>query len=300
MRSLFESKRLVLLLAVLALGSLTILAVSLNGMPFREAQHFAKPERQGTPPPVELLPVPVEVPDWRQLLVLVLLILLVVLIGAILSPRFRKHLFLLLLRVALWGLGIYFIMTSPQFDEFLNALRKNLLPLGSLRQEGAAPDNSLPPMPVFEPPQVSSTTSYVISFAFAATLLVMAWLLYRGWKRYMEMFSPSKPLEDIARIARSSLDDLSSGQDSGDVIVNCYLRMSDVVSSRRKLQRELAMTPREFALRLEEAGLPGEAVTRLTRLFEGVRYGDRKSAPRDIKEAVHCLETILQYCGESV
>jgi hypothetical protein len=76
--------------------------------------------------------------------------------------------------------------------------------------------------------------------------------------------------------------------------------MSDVVSHKRQLHREIAMTPHEFALRLEQAGLPGDAVTRLTRLFEGVRYGDRKSGPKDVNEAVSCLKTILHYCGEPV
>ena len=155
-------------------------------------------------------------------------------------------------------------------------------------------------MPVFEPPQVSPTFSYVISFAFALILLVLLWVLYRGWKRYVELTNPTKSLRDIARIARSSLDDLSAGRNSSDVIINCYLRMSDVVASTRKLQREAAMTPREFAARLQEAGLPGEAVMQLTHLFEGVRYGDRKSAPRDVTEAVNCLKTILHYCGEPV
>jgi hypothetical protein len=76
--------------------------------------------------------------------------------------------------------------------------------------------------------------------------------------------------------------------------------MSDVVSDRRNLHRAVAMTPHEFALRLEQAGLPGDSVTRLTRLFEGVRYGDRKSGPKDVNEAVSCLKIILHYCGESV
>ena len=42
MRSFFENKRLVLLLAALALGALTVLAISLNGVPFREGQNFAQ------------------------------------------------------------------------------------------------------------------------------------------------------------------------------------------------------------------------------------------------------------------
>jgi len=76
--------------------------------------------------------------------------------------------------------------------------------------------------------------------------------------------------------------------------------MSDVVADKRKLHREIAMTPQEFALRLERAGVPGDAVRRLTGLFEIVRYGDRKSAPKDVTEAVSCLNTILHYCGEPI
>jgi hypothetical protein len=128
---------------------------------------------------------------------------------------------------------------------------------------------------------------------------VVVWLLYRGWTRYAWL-NTKKPLDEIAKIARSSLNDLSSGRNSSDVIINCYLRMSDVVSDKRHLYRATAMTPHEFALHLEQAGLPGDAVKRLTRLFEGVRYGAIKSGPQDINEAISCLRTILHYCGEPV
>jgi hypothetical protein len=151
---------------------------------------------------------------------------------------------------------------------------------------------------VFTPPQISPAFSYLISFGVALLLLIIVWAIYRGWKKYTAL--TNQPLSEIAKIARSSLHDLSSGRDSSDVIINCYLRMSDVVSNKRHLHRSIAMTPHEFALRLEHAGLPGDAVSRLTRLFEAVRYGDRKSSSKDVNEAVTCLTTILNYCGEPV
>jgi hypothetical protein len=154
------------------------------------------------------------------------------------------------------------------------------------------------PVPEFQPPEISPMFTYLVSFAFALLWIAVLWGLYLGWKKYVAL-SAKKPLDEIAHIARSSLNDLNAGRDSSDVIINCYLRMSDVVADKRKLQRELAMTPQEFALRLERAGLPGDAVRRLTRLFEIVRYGDRKSAPKDVNEAVSCLNTILHYCGEA-
>jgi len=194
-------------------------------------------------------------------------------------------------RMAFTFWGVYFLLKNYGdrlfgFPEF-----------GAQAAQSGADSGS--PVPVFEPPQISPTFSYLISFAFALLWLVVLWGLYRGWKKY-SLLNKKKPLDEFARIARASLDDLSSGRNSSDVIINCYLRMSDVVSHRRQLQREIAMTPHEFALRLEQAGLPGDAVSRLTRLFEGVRYGERKSGPRDINEAVSCLKTILHYCGEPV
>jgi uncharacterized protein DUF4129 len=289
MRSLFENKRWVILLAILALGALTILAISLNEVPFREGQHFG---RQGTSDvqafPEDMGQVWVEVPIWKQIVVWVLVGLMVVLIALLLSPEMRRRLLRIFIRVALTLWAIYFLIRKGIFNP-------------NLFGGGEAPpgQDTVVPMPVFEPPQVSPAFSYLISFAIALVWLLVIWLLYRGWKRYVSL-NTKKPLDEIAKIARSSLNDLTSGRNSSDVIINCYLRMSDVVSNTRHLYRNAAMTPHEFALHLEQAGLPGDAVTRLTRLFEGVRYGDRRSGPQDINEAVSCLKTILHYCGEPV
>ena len=289
MRSFFENKRLVLVLAVLALGALTVLAISLNGVPFREGRNFAQQLKVEAP----VLPDTIDkdwgaIPLWKQLLVWFLAGLMMVLIGFLLSPEMRKRLIRIFIRMALMFWAIYFLIKR-------GILTPNLFGGG----EAPAAQVSTAPMPVFEPPHVSPTFSYLISFAVALIWLVVIWFLYRGWKRYLSL-NAKKPLDDIAKIARSSLNDLSLGRNSGDVIINCYLRMSDVVFDKRKLYRADAMTPNEFASRLQQAGLPGEAVIRLTRLFERVRYGERKSSPKDVNEAVSCLKTILNYCGEPV
>ena len=292
MRSLFESKRLILLLAVLALGALTVLAISLNEIPFRPGLRFVREDRALPPPPAdEMVDLTVNIPLWQQMMVWVLLSLLVVLIALLLSPEARKRMLLLLIRVGFTMWAIYFLFKNYGDQLFGFNLQRPDAP----QLDG----ETVVPMPVFEAPQVSPAFSYLISFAFALILLVVFWFLYRGWQRYAALNRPI-PLDEIAKIARSSLHDLSSGRNSSDVIINCYLRMSDVVSNKRQLHRGIAMTPHEFALRLEQAGLPGDAVIRLTRLFEAVRYGDRKSGPKDVNEAVSCLKTILHYCGEPV
>jgi hypothetical protein len=129
-------------------------------------------------------------------------------------------------------------------------------------------------------------------------MLWLVWKLYRAWEEIRQV--KSVPLQDIARIAHSSLRDLSNGRESTDVILNCYFRMSDVVADKKRIQRMASMTPAEFALRLESSGLPRDAVQTLTRLFESVRYGSRKAGPKETNEAVACLTAILQYCGEPV
>ncbi len=289
MRSLFENKRLILLLSILALGALTVLAISLNDVPFREGQQYSQREAPARELAAErVIRTLSDVPLWKQLFLWVSISLLVILIGLLLSPETRKRIFRLLIRVAFTVWAIYYLLMN---------YGAQLLGFNTQQPEESLED--LPPLPVFEPPQVSSTFSYLISFAFALLALAVLWGLYRGWQKYMSL-STRKPLDEIAKIARSSLNDLSAGRDSSDVIIRCYLRMSDVVADKRRLYREVAMTPHEFALHLEQAGLPGDAVARLTGLFEGVRYGDRRSGPKDVNEAVSCLKAILHYCGEPV
>src|SRR5262245_39421878 len=111
MRAYFQNKRLILLLAVLALGALTVLAISLNEVPFREGQHFGQP---GTTT-VEFFPedfgqVWVEVPIWKQIIVWGLVGLLVILIAMLLSPEMRRRLFRILIRVAVSAWALYFLI----------------------------------------------------------------------------------------------------------------------------------------------------------------------------------------------
>ena len=294
MRSFFQKKLWIILLATLALGSLTVLALSLDEVPFNEAQHFGQREAAELPPisAKDVTDAWANIPLWQQIVLWGLVSLLVLLVGLLLSPEMRKRFFRLLFRMAITVIGAYYLLKF--YGDRIFALQRLTL---AAAQQGEN-TNTQPP-PVFQPPHISPVFSYLVSFGIALLWIALMWGLYQGWKKYVAL-NTKKSLDEIAHIARSSLDDLHSGRDSSDVIINCYLRMSDVVADKRHLQREIAMTPNEFAIRLERAGLPGDAVRRLTRLFEMVRYGDRKSAPKDVNEAVACLNTILHYCGETI
>ena len=295
MRSFFQDKRWILFISFLALGALTVLAAGLRDVSFGEAQPFGRREavRAETPPqdPVEALHA---VSLQSQILFWVSMILLIMLIGVLVSPEMRKRMFRILIRVAFTYWAFYFFFT--RYGDSLAALGQALNAPGNDQTANEA--EALPP-PVFEPPQETAWISYLVGLLFVLFIAFLAWRFSRFWKEYAGR-SGSKSLNEIARIARSSLRELSSGRESTDVIMNCYFRMSDVVADKRKLQRGAAVTPAEFAMRLEQAGLPGEAVKKLTRLFESVRYGGHRSGPTEVNEAVACLTTILHYCGETV
>jgi hypothetical protein len=78
--------------------------------------------------------------------------------------------------------------------------------------------------------------------------------------------------------------------------MRCYYEMSRVLRQQRGIRRDQAMTPREFAIFLEEAGLPVEAVGRLTRLFEQVRYGAKVPDRREEAQALASLEAVVAFC----
>src|SRR5215211_3126199 len=294
MRSIFQNKLLIILLAALALGALAVLASGMEQIPFHEAQQYSQKEAaaaEGEVSAQDVIKAWMSIPLWKQVALWILLCMLIIILAVMMTPEMRKRLLLFLFRLTVSMIAIYYYLKNYGAN-LLARLNVNGLAL----TEPTTPVNAVP-APVFEPPPPSSTVSYLISFVFALLFVLAIWFMYRAWKKYLAANTSS--LKEIANIARSSLRDLSSGSDSSDVIIKCYLRMADVVADKRQLRREQAMTPQEFASRLERAGLPGDAVQRLTRLFEAVRYGDRKSGPKEVNEAVGCLNTILYYCGET-
>lgn len=294
MRSLFEKKPLVLLLSVLTLGALTVLSVSLRGVSFEDAQPIGREEaEQATRAPQLLPPLTPETVE-SQIVLWVALGILIALVGLLLSPEGRKRMLRIIIRTAFIVWGVYFLLNRyPGMFDFLDPMMQG----GAPAPQNAGAAAGVPP-PVFTPPQEAPWLSYVISLLIVLGLALLLWRAYHMWQVMNQRASRST--HDLARIVRSSLRDLSDGRDTTDVIMNCYFRMSDAVADRKNLQRGLSMTPTEFASRLQEAGLPGDAVRRLTRLFESVRYGQRKTGPKDVNEAVACLTAILQYCGEPV
>jgi hypothetical protein len=297
LKKVFKDKRAILAASILALFSLVVLAGAINDVTFRPARRLSREESEVIQIPIGgMLEGVANVPLEKQIAFLVMLFLFGVLVVALLPPEMRKKLLKQFLRVALGVLLlVYLLKLKPD-------LLQNLLPFLNMGagQVGASAVGDNPP-PAFAPPQVSGWVSFLVAFGILLLTALLFWRINRWWNLRKELLGAPLPLDEIAEVARASLRELSSGQGSSqDKIIQCYADMSRVVDARRGLYREYAMTPAEFAVCLENAGLPREPVNRLTRLFEAVRYGARISAQNDVDEAITCLKSILKYCGEAL
>jgi len=297
LRRIFSQKWTVVALSLIAIAFMVLLAAGLHevelkpgySLPFEEAQR-ANTTLEGAVRGFQKIPL------WKQVLFAVLSVLMLVLAYSMLTPELRKRLLRSIISVTSTALVLLYLFNEGMIS----------LPALEMMSEGAeiVPQSEgtgeAVPIEPFVAPQVSPWTTYLVTLGIVLSLLAAAWFLFRLWKRLSVSGSiPTKPLDELVSIARASLDDLAAGEDWDNVIISCYARMGDAVRTSRGLSRKHAMTPTEFARRLERAGLPGEPVRRLTRLFEMVRYGGRASSQNEINEAVSCLTDILRYCGET-
>ncbi len=127
-----------------------------------------------------------------------------------------------------------------------------------------------------------------------ASLLLAGLLIAVAWRVLRRGRIAQAEIELLAAEAQEAAQGIYLGRDLKDVVTRCYHEMSRILMEQRGMQRQAAMTPREFELRLHGTGLPDEEVRRLTRLFEAVRYGEVSPAEHQRKEALRCLTAIAQ------
>ncbi len=132
-----------------------------------------------------------------------------------------------------------------------------------------------------------------LAVLLAALVVGAVWLIWRRGSR------PESSLTQLGEEAREALHALQAGADLKDTVLRCYFEMERVLREQRGIEREEAMTPREFELSLSEAGLPDRHIEQLVRLFEGVRYGAKLVGKREELQAIDCLAAIVEVCRNS-
>jgi Domain of unknown function (DUF4129) len=268
--------------------TLFLLAAALDNLEFKPGESFVLPQSPETASGTLLMEFPVSLFDAFLVLLGIGLVVSLILLSR--SPKDRRVVLRWvsqLLLVAAIGL------LASRLYEPEEELEKQATPEARAPDLVSGPssgvDSAGTPVPVtLAPAVVPGWVRYVITLAVVG--LAGAFGYWIWW-----LFHP--PKEQLHEIARLALGELFAGRNWEDVVIQCYADMSTAISRQRGVGRHQAMTPREFAARLEQIGLPASPVSKLTRLFEQARYGSYLSTPEQVCEATDCLADIMRAVG---
>ncbi|MBA3073127.1 MAG: DUF4129 domain-containing protein [Anaerolineae bacterium] len=103
-------------------------------------------------------------------------------------------------------------------------------------------------------------------------LIIIVWLII-----YILVYRKKKNKNNnsLADEAENAIKAIEEGRSIENVIVYCYMRMSEIIIENRGIERESYITPREFETQLVTEGIPLFPVQQLTKLFEEIRYGKK-------------------------
>ena len=272
------------LVAAVVVLTLFLLAASLNNLELKPGESFILPQLAETTGGGPTIGFPTALFD--AFLVLFGIAVLISLVILLRSPRDRRLVLrnvgqlLLLVAVGLLVSNLY----RPAEELEVQTTPGARAPSPVSGQSGVV-ENSSTPVPVtFAPPVVPGWVRYAVALVVIGLTGALGYWIWGSFHT---------PKEQLHEITRSALDELFAGRNWEDVVIRCYADMNAAISRRRGIGRHEAMTPREFAARLEQIGLPVSSVNRLTRLFEQARYGSHQSTPDQVQEATDCLAEIM-------
>lgn len=223
----------------------------------------------------------------RLLLFAVWILLPLAVLYLIVSPSARKR----VLRET--------VMLLPLFILLYLFLRASYNTVQGEEQQLQMPEVGPQISPLMSGPVFSNTSLpewVIFAASLAVAILIIAPLVGVAWFLWQRRRRREVGLERLAQEAQAALSAIQSGADLRNAIIRCYVEMARIVREQRGISRNSTKTATEFAAELERAGLPGEDVRRLTRLFESVRYGAKLTGEDEEREAVAALTAIAQAC----
>jgi hypothetical protein len=219
----------------------------------------------------------------RILPILSLILFTVFIIGLILYPDVRKW----MLRESSWILIFLLLAYFLTRSDFVQTIKEFIAGPAKFAR---SPLEGLPEFEARSPSWLIWAASFALALALAAGIAGFIWAMLRRLR------PKSTPMEELVQETQAALDALKAGADFRNTIIRCYSQMSETLLIQRGLQRDGAMTPREFEVRLTQQGLPGAPVHQLTLLFEAVRYGAAMPGKREEEQAITCLTAIIEVC----
>lgn len=261
------------------------LASGISGVEFQPGTLMITDQDEGTfgPPRLPRLPIPIL---YYLLMFTIWVVLPVSIVMFIKYPEVRKKTFQGLTYVALYGFVLFLISRktqegSPELEE----LEKEVVDTTIIETQREAAEF------ISSMAEADQNLNIILDVAILIVIGILIWYVYRHF-----IYKPPSTADQLKAEVEGAINEIEAGADLRNVIIRCYADMSQILNEQRGIQRQQAMTPREFETELQEMGLPHADIQRLTRLFEEVRYGNADLGQAAEQEAIHCLTAIAEAC----
>jgi hypothetical protein len=280
-----QKKYLATAVLIFTIVIVIFLASGISGVEFQPGTLMTTRQDESTfgPPKLPIFSTPI----WYYLLMFAIWVVLPVSIVLFIKyPQVRKRTFQGLTYVALYGFVLFLLSRktqegSPELEE----LEKEIVDTTIIETQREASEF------ISSVAQADQNLNIILDVAILIVIAILIWYVYRRF-----IYKPPSTNDQLKAEVEGAIDDIEAGADLRNVIIRCYADMSKILNERRGIQRQQAMTPREFELELQEIGLPHASIQRLTRLFEEVRYGNAELGRTAEQEAIHCLSAIAEAC----
>ncbi len=214
--------------------------------------------------------------------------LLLTVLYAVVSPRYRKS----LLSAVLAAILITYALLRLQDMQNERALETEpMSQQGGLMEFGAA--NAVPPEP---PAWAQDPPRWPAYVAGALAVLMAGWGLFVVWQKYRHR--EDEATAQIISHAEDAISALDAGENVAGTIQRCYAIMLQTFERQQRVRRPQGMTPREFEAQLQALGLHSLHVHDLSHLFERTRFGEKPATPRDREQARDCLQRVVSSLGD--
>jgi len=277
-----EAKRSALVFLLISLILTVLIGAGLPHLKFKPGMPLPSFDNgQVALPPADASPVGLPVTAFAGILSLIILAVFLVLliIQMVKGVQWKK------LLSKLWSLFWKLLLVTP-----LLVLVVALLP----KSEGISSAEPLPPPRAVVSAPLGPVPTVLI---WLAGLGLASAVLYLGARMIAAKRRPvSRSWELEVEKARQAL---LAGRDLREVIMRCYLRMSQALQQEQQIEREAFMTTGEFEVLLSARGVPRDPVHQLTRLFDAVRHSRRQPASGEVQSALQSLDAILEYSRQA-
>jgi hypothetical protein len=224
---------------------------------------------------------------FRIMMLAAAILLPLTILLALLSRDGRRQ----MLAYIILGAGLVLIFTLLQSSA--QPARDTTVTKPNVVKESETPQATRLPTDVFSPTAPDWLVLAIsVGVGLALGAIVTA-VIYLAWRR---RHKKGAALQELAAGAQNAIQSLQAGAELKDVVLRCYRDMSSVLQKERGIQRQAAMTAREFESSLQNLGIPAEPVQQLTRLFEQVRYGHTSVGAAEEQQAIISLKAIMAAC----